>query len=104
MNKSRERELLKDLTNFVNAHSIDNELNMPDFILGAFLLGVLKHLKDAVSVRDEWFGFRPFERSTGGDVPPPGNPSQITISPIEQNPRPVSKEEWEEREKGVKKD
>lgn len=50
-----------ELEALINKHSIDNELNTPDFILASFLNGCLNTFNAAVRRREDWYGRRELE-------------------------------------------
>lgn len=39
--KKRHKEFKKKLTNLINIHSIDNDMNIPDFILATYICDCL---------------------------------------------------------------
>jgi hypothetical protein len=45
-----------ELQQIINRHSIDNELNTPDFILAELLTVQLLNMKRFNYTRDHWFG------------------------------------------------
>jgi hypothetical protein len=55
----------RELTNLLNRHSIDNMLNMPDYILAGHLVKYLKNLNQTLALRDDCL---PSEM-TGGKCP-----------------------------------
>lgn len=46
----------KELETLINRHSIDNDLNTPDFILAEYIIKCLTNLKITTIDRDTWFG------------------------------------------------
>lgn len=46
--------LADDLAGILNKHSVDNELNTPDFILAAYLVDVLDGMKFLNHCKSEW--------------------------------------------------
>jgi hypothetical protein len=51
-------EIKKKLTAFLNSNSMENDGNIPDWIISDFLLKCLDALNDAVKRRDEWNGVK----------------------------------------------
>lgn len=49
-------EFEKDLQHIINIHSIDNDLNIPDFILAEYLVGVIEAKKLADNKTRVWHG------------------------------------------------
>ena len=46
----------KELEVLLNCHSIDSDLNTPDFILAEYIIKCLTNLKITTIDRDTWFG------------------------------------------------
>ena len=54
--RGRVNELRGDLTKLLNAYSMENGSNTPDFVLANFLIGVLDVFDLNVKRREEWHG------------------------------------------------
>lgn len=54
----------KELEALINKHSIDNETNIPDYILSTYLVKYIEHLGHLINYRDQWFNFKPFDKKT----------------------------------------
>lgn len=48
-------DLEKELTFFLNKHSIEGASNTPDYILARYLVDCLSTFSAAVNYRDEWY-------------------------------------------------
>ena len=48
-------KLRSDIASAINANSAENCSDTPDFILGDFLLAVLRAFDEAVVARDRWY-------------------------------------------------
>lgn len=57
---SRFQKIERDLAGVLNRHSVDNDFNVPDFILARYLM---RHLKSLMDLNHELYGHR------FGDVP-----------------------------------
>lgn len=53
---SRETRFERDLCSLINAHSIENGSNTPDFLLAEYLQGCLDLWNKSVNARDKWYG------------------------------------------------
>ena len=51
-----DKDFIEELVTLINKHSIDNELNTPDFILAQYIILCLKGLKITVKKRSKWHG------------------------------------------------
>lgn len=55
----KERGSFRDhLERLINAHSMENVSNTPDFILASYLASCLDALNDCVVARDEWYSVK----------------------------------------------
>lgn len=52
-NKAFEKELEK----LINKHSVENEVNMPDFILANMVVNFISNVGKSVKKRDKWLGY-----------------------------------------------
>lgn len=50
------KEVMRDIAHVLNRHSIDNELNIPDFILAEYVFRNLMDLKGALNKTQSWEG------------------------------------------------
>lgn len=55
-----------ELEHLLNRHSVDNTLNVPDYILAKYITDQLAMFQLCLVERDKWFGFKPFERTVLG--------------------------------------
>lgn len=51
----------KELKTLINKHSIDNELNIPDYVLAGSLVSQLIVFRGLVDGQNRFFNFRPFD-------------------------------------------
>ena len=56
MTEEKYDEVLQDLTNLINRHSLENESNTPDFILAEYLLNCYFAFNAGVNYRKSWYG------------------------------------------------
>lgn len=49
----------KELVSLINSHSLENDSDTPDFLLGCYLMHCLATWNDVTKARDKWFGFEP---------------------------------------------
>ena len=61
----KDKEILADLTMFVNQHCMENDCDTPDFIIAEMMYGVYKQYCEAIKKRDRWFGFEPWNHIVG---------------------------------------
>ena len=47
-------EFEQELESLINKHSIENESDTPDFILGRYIRGCLDNFSAAIKRRDKW--------------------------------------------------
>ena len=47
------------LTEIINRYGIDEDLNIPDYLISEFLISILDNLKITIQRRDRWYGFKP---------------------------------------------
>jgi hypothetical protein len=52
-------ELSREFARVVNSHSRENAANIPDYIVGDYLVACLEALEQATVARDDWFGIKP---------------------------------------------
>lgn len=53
------KEFIKDLTELINKHSLESEMNdTPDYILAQVAIDAMVSFSDAVSRRDEFYGWK----------------------------------------------
>jgi len=45
-----------EIENLINIHSIDNELNTPDYILADYLVNCLENYRKINEQREKWYG------------------------------------------------
>jgi len=50
------KEFQAELTNLLNRHSIDSEMDTPDYVLSAMICGLLRTVRLAQERRRKWFG------------------------------------------------
>ena len=62
-------EFRDELTTLLNRHSMENGSDTPDFVLAAFLAGVLGEWDVAVAERERWYG-RKLMRADLADLKP----------------------------------
>ena len=54
-----EKMFKEELEALINKYSVEGNSNTPDFILAEFLVGCLMKFDQAVTRRDNWYGFKP---------------------------------------------
>ena len=50
----------RELESLINANSVENLSDTPDFLLAQFLRGCLDSYNKTVKARDKWFNFKPW--------------------------------------------
>jgi hypothetical protein len=50
----------KELGNLINKHSLENSLDMPDFMMAELLVNILKAMRVAKAQNDSWHGMRAY--------------------------------------------
>lgn len=49
------KQLVNDLSDLINKHSIENMSNTPDFIIAEYLVQCLENWNKSVTSRNDWF-------------------------------------------------
>lgn len=76
---TQDREkLVSELRGVINRFSIENLSDTPDYILAEMLVSQLEFHSETVRQRDEWFGFKPWERLQELPVVTHGSPGRDT--------------------------
>ena len=71
---SMNAEFEKELTHLINRHSIENEVDMPDFLLARMLCAMIESMGPTVKATLDWHGCasvchpRPNNGSSGGEA------------------------------------
>lgn len=50
------QQLAKEFAEVINKHSMENESNTPDWVIGMFLVGCLEQFNFSICNRDNWYG------------------------------------------------
>jgi hypothetical protein len=81
---SMSESFARELEALINAHSVENGSNTPDFILAQYLMGCLAVWNAGIQRREQWYGRAPALPASVplGDLsasPPPVPPAAPTI-------------------------
>ena len=58
MSEVNEMSFEKEIERLLNAKSMENESNTPDFILAKYMLDCLESFNNATNERDKWHGIK----------------------------------------------
>jgi hypothetical protein len=58
--EAKRTEFLAELRRLINRLSLENEINMPDFLIAEMLCDCFEDIGRRVKERDKWFGIDPW--------------------------------------------
>lgn len=66
METKNRMDFAKELQSLINRYSQESASDTPDFILARYIIGCLEVYEYAAKARDEWYDFKPFDKTVNG--------------------------------------